>query len=42
MLTRYVREALKRAHYEILADDGPFCGEASRNLPLPKVAGITR
>ena len=27
MLTRYVREALKRAHYEILADDGTFCGE---------------
>ena len=73
MLTRYVREALKRAHYEILEDDGAFCGEiagfqgvlanartlekcreqleevleewllfrVSRNLPLPKVAGIT-
>jgi predicted RNase H-like HicB family nuclease len=70
----FVREALKRAHYEILADDGTFCGEipgfqgvlanartlekcreqlegvleewllfrVSRNLPLPKVAGITR
>jgi hypothetical protein len=32
----FVREALKRAHYEILADDGTL------NLPLPKVAGITR
>ncbi len=72
MLTRYVREAMRRARYEMLEDDGTFYGEipgfqgvfanartleqcrehleevleewllfrVSRNLPLPKVAGI--
>jgi predicted RNase H-like HicB family nuclease len=27
MLTGYIRAAMRRAHYEILADDGSFYGE---------------
>lgn len=27
MLTQYLKTALRRAHYEILADDGQFYGE---------------
>ncbi len=29
MLTRYLRAAMRKAHYEILADDGSFYGEIS-------------
>ncbi|MBI4551466.1 MAG: type II toxin-antitoxin system HicB family antitoxin [Candidatus Latescibacteria bacterium] len=27
MLTNYIRAAMRRAHYEILSDDGTFYGE---------------
>jgi predicted RNase H-like HicB family nuclease len=27
MLTEYIEEALKRAHYEIIEDDEPYYGE---------------
>ncbi len=34
MLTKYLEAAMKRAHYEILADDGTYYGE------IPKCRGV--
>jgi len=34
MLTEYVRAAMRRAHYEILEDDGSFYGE------IPAFGGV--
>jgi len=34
MLTSYLREAMHRAHYEILADSGDFYGE------IPEMPGV--
>ena len=27
MLTEYIREAMRKARYDILSDDGTFCGD---------------
>ncbi len=34
MLTEYIREALNRAHYEIITDEEPFYGE------VPELGGV--
>lgn len=34
MLTKYLEAAMKRAHYEILADDGTYYGE------IPECRGV--
>jgi len=34
MLTEYIEEALKKAHYEIIEDEAPFYGE------IPELQGV--
>jgi hypothetical protein len=42
VISQYLSAALRKAHYEILPDDGSYYGEipcVSRSLPLPVVDG---